>query len=460
VDFLFKVLVEPWVTILSAPLFFGEVVIGGIMAGVMYSLVALGFVLIYKASGVFNFAQGIMVLFAALSLVGLMERGVPLLLAIALTGVIMLALAFAIERVILRYMVNQEQIILFMATIGLTYFLEGFGETIWGSNVKKLDVGLPDGPLNVSDLAIGNAALIGVFAAAVAATLAILLVWRTRAVRRSLEAGGPPIVPGPAALVFAVLGLGFFLTRFFFGPDADFIGGRVSNTATFLATLSWTGLAMVAVVVLLALAAWLGVQQAKRDGGREAPPLHYGWFVLLGVTGVIAAAAGIVWASNSGILINSFELSAAVIAAILVITLGLFFQKTRVGRALRAVADDHAAALSVGISLRGIWVIVWAVAGMVALAAGIIWGGKSGVQFSLSLIALKALPVLILGGFTSVPGAIVGGLIIGVGEKVAEVYWGPAIGGGIENWFAYMLALAFLLFRPQGLFGEKIIERV
>jgi branched-subunit amino acid ABC-type transport system permease component len=460
VDFLYKFLIEPWVSILTAPLFFGEVVIGGIMAGVMYSLVALGFVLIYKASGVFNFAQGIMVLFAALSLVGLMERGVPLLLAIALTGVIMLALAFAIERVILRHMVNQEQIILFMATIGLTYFLEGFGETIWGSNVKKLDVGLPDGALNVSNLAIGNAALIGVFAAAVAATLAVLLVWGTRAVRRSLEAGGPAIVPGPGALVLAVVGLVFFLTRFFFGPNADFIGGRVSDTATFLATLSWAGLAMVALVVLLALAAWLGARQAKRDGGKEAPPLHYSWFVLLGVTGVIAAAAGIVWASNSGILINSFELSAAVIAAILVVTLALFFQKTRIGRALRAVADDHAAALSVGISLRGIWVIVWAVAGMVALAAGIIWGGKSGVQFSLSLIALKALPVLILGGFTSVPGAIVGGLIIGVGEKVAEVYWGPAIGGGIENWFAYMLALAFLLFRPQGLFGEKIIERV
>jgi branched-subunit amino acid ABC-type transport system permease component len=460
VDFLFKALVDPWVTILTAPLFFAEVVIGGVMAGVMYSLVALGFVLIYKASGVFNFAQGVMVLFAALSLVGLMEQGVPLLLAIALTGAIMLALAFAIERVILRHMVNQEQIILFMATIGLTYFLEGFGETVWGSDVKKLDVGLPDGPLAISNLAIGNVALVGVFAAAVVATLAILFVWRARAVCRSIEAGGPPIVLGPAALVVAVLGLGFFLARFFFGPEADFIGGRVSRTATFLATLSSTGLAMVAIVVFLALAAWLGARQAARDGDKEAPPLHYGWFVLLGVVSAIAAAAGIVWASNSGILINSFELSAAVIAAILVIVLALFFQKTRVGRALRAVADDHAAAQSVGISLRGIWVIVWAVAGMVALAAGIIWGGKSGVQFSLSLIALKALPVLILGGFTSVPGAIVGGLIIGVGEKVAEVYWGPAIGGGIENWFAYMLALAFLLFRPQGLFGEKIIERV
>jgi branched-subunit amino acid ABC-type transport system permease component len=261
-------------------------------------------------------------------------------------------------------------------------------------------------------------------------------------------------------LVFALLGLGLFLTRFLFGADADFIQGRVSRTALFLATLSWTGLAMLAGVLFFWLAAWLGSRQALRDGGREPPPLHYGWFVLLGIVGVFAAAAGVIWAVRSGILINAFELSAAVIAAILVIALALFFQRTRIGRALRAVADDHAAAQSVGISLRGIWVIVWAVAGMVALAAGIIWGGKSGVQFSLSLIALKALPVLILGGFTSVPGAIVGGLIIGVGEKVAEVYWGPAIGGAIENWFAYMLALAFLLFRPQGLFGERIIERV
>ena len=462
-DFLFKLLVEPWVTILTAPLFFGEVVIGGIMAGVMYSLVALGFVLIYKASGVFNFSQGVMVLFAALSLVGLMERGVPLLLAIALTGVIMLALAFAIERVILRYMVNQEQIILFMATIGLTYFLEGFGETIWGSNVKKLDVGLPDGPLNVSNVAIGPSVLVWTFAVALAATLAVLFLWRMRAVRRSVDAGRAPalaVMPGPAGLAFAALGLACFFARFFFGPEADFIQGRVGATATFLVTLSWTGLAMVWGVAFVWLATWLGARQGLLDAGKDPPPLHYAWFILLGIVSVIAAAAGVVWGARSGILINAFELSAAVIAAILVIALALFFQKTRVGRALRAVADDHAAALSVGISLRGIWVIVWAVSGMVALAAGIIWGGKSGVQFSLSLIALKALPVLILGGFTSVPGAIVGGLIIGVGEKVAEVYWGPALGGAIENWFAYMLALVFLLFRPQGLFGEKIIERV
>ncbi|MGH7267986.1 MAG: branched-chain amino acid ABC transporter permease [Candidatus Rokuibacteriota bacterium] len=277
----------------------------------MYSLVALGFVLIFKASGVFNFAQGVMVLFAALTLVGLMERGVPVVLALPLTAAVMVGLAFAIERVVLRPLINQEPIILFMATIGLTFFLEGFGEQVWGSNVKRLDVGIPD---------------------------------------RSFMAGG--------------------------------------------------------------------------------------------------------------IQLNPLELTAAGTAAVLVVVLALFFHGTRIGRALRAVADDHEAALSIGIPLKSIWIIVWSVAGVVAMVAGIMWGAKSGVQFSLSLIALKALPVLILGGFTSVPGAIVGGLIIGVGEKVAEVYWGPLVGGAIENWFAYVLALAFLVFRPQGLFGETIIERV
>jgi len=273
--------------------------------------VALGFVLIYKASGVFNFAQGVMVLFAALTLVGLMERGVPAALALPLTVLVMIGLAFAIERIVLRPLVNQEHIILFMATIGLNFFLEGFGEMLWGANVKKLDVGVPDTSFTVA-----------------------------------------------------------------------------------------------------------------------------------------------------GILVNRLEISAALTAAVLVTILGIFFQRTRIGRALRAVADDHQAALSIGIPLKTIWVIVWSVAGLVALAAGIMWGAKSGVQFSLSLIALKALPVLILGGFESVPGAIVGGLIIGVGEKLGEVYWGPLVGGAIENWFAYVLALAFLLVRPQGLFGEKIIERV
>ena len=305
------VFLSPFRDMLGAPTFLVEVLIGGVAAGLMYSLVALGFVLIFKASGVFNFAQGVMVLFAALTLVGLTERGVPVALSLVLTMVVMVALAFAIERVVLRPLVNQEYIILFMATIGLSFFLEGFGELLWGSNVKKLDVGIPD-------------------------------------------------------------------TSFMF----------------------------------------------------------------------------------RGVQINKLEMIAALTAAVLVTILAVFFQKTRIGRALRAVADDHEAALSIGIPLQTIWVVVWSVSGLVALVAGIMWGAKSGVQFSLSLIALKALPVLILGGFTSVPGAIVGGVLIGVGEKVGEVYWGPLVGGAIENWFAYVLALVFLLFRPQGLFGERIIERV
>jgi len=296
-------------------LFFIEVALSGLMAGVMYSLVALGFVLIFKASGIFNFAQGVMALFAALTLVGFMEKfGMPVWLAIIGTIAVMIALAWLIERVMLRQLVNQEPIILFMATIGLAYVLEGMGDILWGSDVKVLDIGIPQGACD--------------------------------------------------------------------------------------------------------------------------------------------------WLWDQGIYIEKLEIFAAGTAAILVTFLAIFFQKTRIGRALRAVADDHQAALSVGISLHTIWVIVWSVAGIVALVAGIMWGAKSGVQFSLSLIALKALPVLILGGFTSVPGAIIGGMIIGVGEKLAEVYFGPMVGGAIENWFAYMLALAFLLFRPQGLFGERIIERV
>jgi branched-chain amino acid transport system permease protein len=310
-ELLYGVAVAPFKDMVGSPAFFTEVLIGGVFAGLMYSLVALGFVLIFKASGVFNFAQGAMVLFAALTLVGLLEWGVPVVAALVLTSGVMVALAWVIERVVLRPLVNQAHIILFMATIGLTFFLEGFGEMVWGANVKKLDIGI---------------------------------------------------------------------------PDRSFI--------------------------------------------------------------------------VAGVQINQLELSAAVTSAILVAVLGVFFQRTRIGRALRAVADDHEAALSIGIPLKTIWMIVWSVAGIVAIVAGIMWGAKSGVQFSLSLIALKALPVLILGGFTSVPGAIVGGLIIGVGEKVGEVYWGPLVGGAIENWFAYVVALAFLLVRPQGLFGEKIIERV
>ena len=293
--------------------FFFEVAIGGLLSGVMYSLIALGFVLIFKASGVFNFSQGAIVLFAALTLVGLHGLGLPMWLAIVATMGVMFLLAVAIERLVLSKLVNQEPIILFMATIGIAYFLDGFGQTLWGSEVKVLNLGISEAP-------------------------------------------------------------GFYF-----------------------------------------------------DGQ---------------------------------ILINDFDLFAAGIAAVMVIGLSIFFQYTRIGRALRAVADDHQAALSVGIPLKHIWIIVWTVAGLVGLVAGMMWGSKMGVQFALSLIALKALPVLILGGFTSVPGAIIGGLIIGAGEKLAEVFLAPMIGGGIEEWFAYMLALAFLAFRPQGLFGEKIIERV
>lgn len=309
----------------SELLFFAETVISGLMAGVMYSLVALGFVLIFKASGIFNFAQGVMCLFAAMALYDFMVPSgwfyklfgftLPVPFAILATIIVMIVVAWLIERYVLRYLVNQDPIILFMATIGLAYILEGMGDILFGSDVKPLDIGIPQGA--------------------------------------------------------------------------------------------------------------------------------HDWLY-----------------DNWNFYIEKLEIFAAATAAVLVTVLAIFFQKTRIGRALRAVADDHQAALSVGISLRTIWVVVWSVAGFVALVAGIMWGSKSGVQFSLSLIALKALPVLILGGFTSVPGAIVGGLIIGVGEKVAEVYAGPLVGGAIENWFAYMLALAFLLFRPQGLYGEKIIERV
>jgi len=322
-----------------------EVTLNGLMAGVLYALVALGFVLIFKASGIFNYAQGVMALFAALTLVGIMDGQVPFshlinaifgtdihhfgwhvpaVLAIMLTMVLMVGFAWLVNRLVLRHLVNQEPIILFMATIGLAYFLEGFGDIMWGSDIKKLDVGLPQG---------GS----------------------------------------------------FWLEE---------------NTA------------------------WLG-----GDG-------FYGFFI------------------------DKLDIVATIIAALLVIGLVVFSQYTKQGRALRAVADDHQAALSVGISLNFIWVLVWSVAGFVALVAGIMWGAKSGVQFSLSLIALKALPVLMLGGFTSIPGAIVGGLIIGVGEKLFEFTVGPMLGGATENWFAYVLALAFLVVRPQGLFGDKIIERV
>ncbi len=324
-----------------------EVVLNGLMAGVLYALVALGFVLIYKASGIFNYAQGVMALFAAMTLYGIMVGQVPFshlinaifgtkihhfgwevpaIIAIVLTVVVMVLFAWLVQQYIFRHLVGQEPIILFMATIGLAYFLEGVADLMWGSEIKALDVGLPQG---------GS-------------------LW--------IE----------------------------------------ENTQ------------------------WLGM-------GNEN---FYGFFL------------------------DRLDLIATVIAAVLVIALVAFSQYTKQGRAMRAVADDHQAALSVGINLNFIWVLVWSVAGFVALVAGIVWGSKSGVQFSLSLIALKALPVLMLGGFTSIPGAIVGGLIIGVGEKLFEFSIGPLVGGATENWFAYVLALLFLVFRPQGLFGDKIIERV
>jgi branched-chain amino acid transport system permease protein len=296
--------------------FFIEVLIGGLLSGVMYALVAIGFVLIYKASGVFNFAQGAMVFFAALTCVGIMDKfGVSVWVAIPLTMVVMVLLGMAIERVVLRPLVNQPEITLFMATIGLAFFIEGLAQLVWGSQVHKLDLPIEDVPVQ------------------------------------------------------------FLMDRY-------------------------------------------------------------------------------------NILVSQFDMTAAAICAILVTLLALLFSKTKVGRALRAVADDHQAALAVGIPLQRIWAVVWAVAGIVALVAGLLWGARNGVQFALTFVALKALPVLILGGFTSIPGAIVGGLIIGASEKLAEVYIGPMVGGGIEGWFPYVLALLFLLVRPEGLFGEKIIRRI
>lgn len=307
--------------------FFLETLFGGLMAGMLYSLIALGFVLIYKASGVFNFAQGAMVLFAALAMarfaewvpawLGVSNLVLANLIAFVLAMLCMIAVAWVIERFVLGKLVNQEGITLLMATLGITYFLDGFGQTVFGSDIYKINIGMPKDPM--------------------------------------------------------------------FLMESTFPGG---------------------------------------------------------------------------VLISQEDLIAAGIAALLVAVLAVFFQKTATGRALRAVADDHQAAQSIGIPLSRIWVIVWSVAGFAALVAGIIWGSKLGVQFSLSQVALKALPVVILGGLTSVPGAIIGGLLIGVGEKLSEVYIGPMLGGGIEIWFAYVMALGFLLVRPQGLFGEKIIDRV
>jgi branched-chain amino acid transport system permease protein len=291
--------------------FFLEVLVGGLLAGVMYSMVAIGFVLIYKASGVFNFAQGSMVLFAALTFVSIVERGVPFWVAIGITLATMLALALLVERVVLRPLINRPPIALFMATLGLSFVIEGLAQTLWGSQVHGLELGIADTPFEIG-----------------------------------------------------------------------------------------------------------------------------------------------------GVMLSQLDLFAAATAGTLVLVLGLLFHRTRLGLALRGVADDPLAALAVGIDLRRVWAVVWAVSGVVALVAGLLWGARVGVQFSLSLIVLKALPVLIIGGFSSIAGTIVGGLLIGASEKVAEVYLGPPVGGGLENWFPYVLALLFLLVRPTGLFGEPRVERV
>ncbi len=307
--------------------FFGqfmEVFIGGLLAGVLYSLVAIGFVLIFKASGVFNFAQGAMVLLAGLALVRSLDfmvaRGVPvwgaILLGLAFAALVMAITAWVIERFVLGPLVNQDGLTLFMSTIGATFIIEGAAQMIFGSDVYPLRL---------------------------------------------------------------------------FPTDA--------------------------------------------------------WFLFESLF-------------PGGILVNKLDVWGGLIAALLVAGLAIFFQKTSTGRALRAVADDHAAAQSVGIPIGWIWFVVWLIAGLVALAAATVWGTKLGVQFSITFLALKALPVLIIGGLTSIPGAIVGGLIVGAGEKIAEVYLGPHMGGGIEYWFAYVLALVVLLVRPQGLYGERIIERI
>ena len=317
-ELLKAIFIEPFALMGALPDLLLQTIWEGFVSGTLYALVALGFVLIFKASGVFNFAQGIMVVFAALALVSFHAMGIPAWLALILAIGVMALLAIGIERLVLRPLVGQHDAILLMATIGLTLFLQGAGETIFGGEPKTMittELGLPTGV-----------------------------------------------------------------------TDWEVFGGLVS--------------------------------------------------------------------------FQHLDIAAVVIAALMVGGLAVFFSKTRIGRALRAVADDHQAALSVGISLNQIWVIVWFAAGIVALVTGIMWGARSDVSFALEIIALKALAVLILGGFTSIPGAIVGGFIIGIGEKIFEVYWGSLFGGGVEAWFAYVLALIFLLFRPQGLFGEKIIERV
>ena len=352
-------------------LFFAKVVIGGLLSGVMYSLVALGYVLIFKASGVFNFAQGSMVLFAAMTFAGLIAilhsqhpGDLMFWVAMVITLVIMIGVAIGTERFVLRPLVNQPLIILFLATLGLSYLLEGTAQGVWGSVVRPIDIGVQERPIDV----LAELGFTASPAPAQAAT----------------AAAAAPKAAAPAADSAS--------------DDSDDIK---------IETL-------------------------------DVP----------------------VAAPRSGLIVSQFDLFAAVVAGALVISLAAFFNYTRIGRALRAVADDHQAALSVGIPLQFVWSIVWGAAGVVALVAGLLWGARIGGQFLLTFVALKALPVLIIGGFTSISGAIVGGLIVGLIEKLAEVYFGPFVGGGVESWFAYAVATVFLLFLPQGLFGEKMIQRV
>ena len=392
--------------------FFFEVLIGGLLSGVMYSLVALGFVLIYKASGVFNFAQGSLVFFAALTFVGLQEHGLSFGVALLATLGVMVVAGLAIERMVLRPLVNQPPISLFMATIGLSFFIEGLAQLMWGANVRGLDLGLQDEPIQLITDATGmNVSKFDLAAAGIAAVL--------------------------------VAGLALFFSR-----------TRIGRALRAVADDHQAALAV-------------GI------------PLQQIWAIVWAVAGFVALVTGMLWGSTPrglelgtqdqpfewlmnrfNIGVSQFDVFAAVVSGVLVVLLAIFFQRTRIGRALRAVADDHQAALSVGIPLQQIWAIVWGVAGFVALVAGMLWGARNGVSFSLTFVVLKALPVLILGGFESIPGAIVGGLIIGAAEKLCEVYLGPYVGGGIEGWVAYVIALLFLLVRPEGLFGEKHIDRV
>ncbi len=443
-------LTEPFEKIYADwPSFFFEVVISGVLTGVMYALVALGFVLIFKASGMFNFAQGIMVLFAALMLVGLMGMELKIAMTtavwivypiIAIAGIALLGVHFARTRsaAAADRPAPASPRMQTMRIVGYALFY-------WGAGLGIIQLLTESGPSTGWTLA---------YSVAIVAVAAFFLL---RAWGRVGAVTGVQSISEAGRIVMGVtLFIGIVLV----------IVAIWSNRIPTIIALPLT------VIVMIALARVVEALILRHLVNQHEIIL---FMATIGLAFFLVGFGETLWGGNvrkldvglpqgnwqvGGMLLQQFEIAAAVIGAVLVAFLAFFFQKTKIGRALRAVADDHQAALSLGISLRTIWIFVWSTAGIVALVAGIVWGGKSGVQFSLSLIALKALPVLILGGLTSIPGAIVGGLIIGVGEKVAEVYWGPAVGGAIENWFAFVLALVFLMFRPQGLFGERIIERV